>query len=219
MPDGRTPREMEQPGYYNWAGRSDSAGGSGSESSDSSFLDLAESDPEDRGGAGPVRTPRTLYAVSSASDTLYMQVVLPDRKVFRIRVDETAARLDINPSTLPARLRAGAGGNILINSPEWDEKGISILEVSVTLPDGVTSIRDGAFEGWGLSSIVLPRTVERIESDAFRNCTSLREVTFLGTPPIDIDSAAFTGCSENITWRFSNGLEIKGGAGWGGASV
>ena len=190
MPDGRTPREMEQPGYYNWAGRVATAGGSGSESSDSSFLDLAGSDSEDGGGAGPASMP-PLFAVSSNPDSLYMRVVLPTGRAYRIQVDKTAKMIDIDPTSIAKNDRAGYGGNILISSLEWNR--VKFEETVVFLPFGLTSIEAMAFSGWNMRSIIIQEGVTTIEPMAFFGCANLSSVKFPKTLR-SIGAKAFGSC-------------------------
>jgi hypothetical protein len=53
---------------------------------------------------------------------------------------------------------------------------------SVTLPNSLTSIREGAFyECAGLESIIIPRSVVFIGSEAFFKCTNLKEVVIMGS--------------------------------------
>jgi len=60
------------------------------------------------------------------------------------------------------------------------------LEGSITIPEGVTEIGSKAFDGRGITSVILPKTLKRIESDAFSNCSRLTynlhsDVLYLGS--------------------------------------
>jgi len=56
----------------------------------------------------------------------------------------------------------------------------------ITIPDSVTSIGDYAFvHCTGLSSITIPAAVAVIKNGVFDNCTSLTELIFLGDAPED----------------------------------
>lgn len=61
----------------------------------------------------------------------------------------------------------------------------------------VIAVYCGVFQGnTALKSIVLPETLQRIDVDAFRDCTSLQSVTFSSAPELQIiDDNAFDGCT------------------------
>ncbi len=66
----------------------------------------------------------------------------------------------------------------------------------VIIPEGVTSIRDGAFSGCtSLTSVTIPSGVNSIGSYAFRSCTSLTSVT-IPSSVTSIGNYAFYGCSS-----------------------
>lgn len=72
---------------------------------------------------------------------------------------------------------------------------IAILE-SVTIPDGVTRIEDGAFYNYRfLKNVTIPDGVTEIGEDAFNNCTSLENVTIPDSVN-KIGDNAFAGCSS-----------------------
>ena len=53
--------------------------------------------------------------------------------------------------------------------------------MSMTIPNSVTSIREGAFIGCsGLKSVTIPNSVMSIGSYVFSKCTSLKELIFKG---------------------------------------
>ena len=53
---------------------------------------------------------------------------------------------------------------------------------TISIPDNVTHIGDGAFKECGkLSSVTIGKNVKRIDSEAFRGCDSLKSVHFQGT--------------------------------------
>lgn len=55
-------------------------------------------------------------------------------------------------------------------------------ETNVTIPDGVTSIADGAFSGHAnITVLTIPASVTSIGYSAFYNCTNLTEIQFEGT--------------------------------------
>ena len=66
---------------------------------------------------------------------------------------------------------------------------------SVKIPETVTSIGNNAFEGCtGLSSLSIPNSVTEIGQIAFERCTGLSSIT-LGNAVKTIDSYAFAGCT------------------------
>ena len=58
----------------------------------------------------------------------------------------------------------------------------------------VTSVCDNTFNGNPLTSVTLPSTIIRIESNAFRNCTGLTQITIPANVNY-IGSLAFSGCT------------------------
>ena len=59
----------------------------------------------------------------------------------------------------------------------WAFYGCSDIK-SITISEGITSIRDGAFSGCAsLNTITIPQSVTSIGNYAFDNCTSLKEIT------------------------------------------
>ncbi len=71
-----------------------------------------------------------------------------------------------------------------------------VLEsASCTIPDGVTTIGEGAFAGVDLSEIILPDTLTTISADAFYNCEELTDIT-LPASLTSIGDRAFTHCTS-----------------------
>ncbi|MBR2352705.1 MAG: leucine-rich repeat protein, partial [Alistipes sp.] len=68
--------------------------------------------------------------------------------------------------------------------------------ISVTIPDGVTSIGKSAFKDCtSLTSVTIPNSVTSIEGSAFYNCTSLASVT-IPNSVTSIGDYAFYGCTS-----------------------
>ncbi len=63
----------------------------------------------------------------------------------------------------------------------------------ITVPDGINSIGDNAFENCSLSKIVLPSSLKRIGRRAFANCANLVDVV-LCEGIVKICPSAFSGC-------------------------
>ena len=99
-------------------------------------------------------------------------------------------------------------------------------KTSVTIPDSVTSIGDGAFSGCrNLTSVTIPDSVTEIGWDAFEDCSSLTSVT-IPDSVTEIGGYAFEGCSslksvtipksvteiaEEAFGYYDNGNKKKGG--------
>ncbi len=104
------------------------------------------------------------------------------------------------------------------------------LVTSLTIPAGITEIKNYAFSGWkDLKSLVIPAGVTRIGKEAFADCSSLKslqmgeDVEFIGekafyncanlqslTMPdavTEVGRYAFSGCTELKTVKISENLE------------
>ena len=68
------------------------------------------------------------------------------------------------------------------------------MSQEVTIPEGVTSIEDGVFEGKGLTSVTFPSTLESIGNNAFKD-NDLMDLTLPATIT-DIGNNAFAGNSN-----------------------
>lgn len=86
---------------------------------------------------------------------------------------------------------------------KYDNNGIEVIGCdkedceSIKIPEGVTSIKDSAFEDNEIiESVVLPNTMEKIGSKAFRGCRKLYEV--------DINE-----CLETIGWDAFKGTDLS----------
>ena len=67
-------------------------------------------------------------------------------------------------------------------------------EASVTVPDEVEEIGDGAFLGAvALREVRLHGGIRRIGDGAFYGCSSLRDVVFLGDAPLEAGEDVFCG--------------------------
>ena len=170
---------MDSPSsVYNWA-----------DGDSESFVALTSDAEED--GAGPASMP-PLFAVSSNPDSLYMRVVLPTGRAYRIQVDKTAKMIEIDPDSIAKKDRAEYGGNILISSLEWN-RFVKFEQTDVFLPFGLTSIEAMAFSGWNMRSIVIREGVTTIGSMAFFGCDNLSSVKFPKTLRC-IGAKAFGSC-------------------------
>lgn len=75
-------------------------------------------------------------------------------------------------------------------------KGYPTLITSVRVPDGVSRLKNGAFQDCSrLTSITMPKGVIELGRDAFRGCSNLRSLEIAETVT-DIGENAFYGCSD-----------------------
>ena len=63
---------------------------------------------------------------------------------------------------------------------------------SITIPESVTSIGEGAFQSTGLTSVIIGKSVKTIGEDAFRNCRYMTEIDVLATTPPTLGTDAFS---------------------------
>lgn len=68
---------------------------------------------------------------------------------------------------------------------------------SITIPDSIKTIKDGAFEGMsGITEITIPASVENVGYGAFRNCTNLTTVYWNSSAEIENNNGIFSGCTK-----------------------
>ena len=99
--------------------------------------------------------------------------------------------------------------------------GTEITEL--VIPQGVTSIGYGAFEGCsGLTSVTIPDSVTSIGRYAFYVCSGLTSVTFEGNAPFSVGSYAFSNIGSGCIVRVpqgSTGWDLDGEGKWQGMTV
>ena len=93
--------------------------------------------------------------------------------------------------------------------------------VSVQVQEGVTSIGDYAFSGFGIRNASLPSTITRIGNNAFRNCAGVTIST-----PVEglislqaIGDNAFSGCTNLTSFSFREGLRTIGNGAFAGSGI
>ena len=92
-----------------------------------------------------------------------------------------------------------------------------VNEPEVVIPEGVKVIASGAFKAPdsykgqdALVSVVIPKTVEKIESEAFQYCKNLKKVTILG--PAEIGNEVFVSCKNLTEVYLADGVRSIGGS-------
>ncbi|MBR2650285.1 MAG: leucine-rich repeat protein [Clostridia bacterium] len=81
-------------------------------------------------------------------------------------------------------------------------------EKTVYIPDGVSGIACGAFaDSPDVEKIVVPASVKTVNYQAFRGCSSLKTIRFLGTEKIDIKTKAFDELPSPLEIIYSGTLE------------
>lgn len=76
--------------------------------------------------------------------------------------------------------------------------------LSITLPTGLTAIGGYAFANTGITSIILPATINSLGQKIFTG-TSLEKIQVLNTTPIIIDNKTFENISQNCILIVPNG--------------
>ena len=78
--------------------------------------------------------------------------------------------------------------------------------ISVTIPDGVTTIGHSALYGCtSLTSVVIPNSVTSLEQSAFNGCTSLKSIS-IPNSVTSIGDYAFYGCSSLTSIKLPNSI-------------
>ena len=86
--------------------------------------------------------------------------------------------------------------SVTVNVPDTAQALIARTIRSITIDEGLTTLRNRAFEGCSLlSSVVLPSTLTYIDGYAFDGCSSLSSVNIPGGVTT-IYSCAFRSCSQ-----------------------
>ena len=77
----------------------------------------------------------------------------------------------------------------------------------MTIPDGVTSIGDGAFSGCrSLTSVTIPSSVTSIGGSAFSYCSNLKTINCEAeSQPEGWDNWWNNACSAEVIWGYKGG--------------
>ena len=90
-------------------------------------------------------------------------------------------------------------------------------DTSYIIPDSVSSIAGGAFEGCTkLTEIIIPDSVTSIGDSAFSDCSSLNWIYFQSQTPPEVGSLVFSYCPSNMIIYYPEGAEANWGTEWQG---
>ena len=92
------------------------------------------------------------------------------------------------------------------NIPEGLFQGNQVL-TQYTIPDGIVSIGEAAFEGSMLTEINIPASVTDIGKRAFRNCTGLKTISFSDSLK-KIGAYSFSGCTSLTDVTIPGSVEL-----------
>ena len=101
---------------------------------------------------------------------------------------KTSPEITIDGDKIIATVVPNAKGEIAIKKYAGYSKATEIV-----VPEGVTKIDQGAFEGATMESVVLPESLKSIDMHAFRNCKKLKNIELPERIEI-IEMYAFDGC-------------------------
>lgn len=128
----------------------------------------------------------------AANAQLFDFAFTPDNTAVIVRYMGTAADV-----TIPSRYKGKPV--TMIDHAAFFNSAVT----SVTIPDSVTAILDGAFEKCSeLTNISIPNSVTSIGLSAFAHCTSLKSIT-LPSSLSTIGNFAFDGCPSLMTVTYS----------------
>ncbi len=80
----------------------------------------------------------------------------------------------------------------LLCEPQYESQP---YEAAVKLPAGLKIVENQMFAGASLQSVYIPEHVEKIASEAFKDCTELSKV-IVAADAVQIEEEAFSGCGE-----------------------
>ena len=154
--------------------------------------------------------------IEEISDEYFEKLEVIKGELLINTIDENEIRvaqrlgIKVNPYDIRDGVLWSANGNLALMG---DDTG------SLTIPDSVTAIGQGAFSNVeGLKTIIIPSTVKRIERDAFRNNSTLETVIMQEKVNDDgsiegveyIGDAAFKECDNLKTVQMANSVTEVG---------
>lgn len=103
---------------------------------------------------------------------------------------------------------------------EWDTgdtefKSMAYYVKNVQIPDGVTTIGDEAFKGYGVSAMTLPSGITYIGTDAFSKMENLETMNF-GYMIDGVGNGLFKGCTALTGITIESGVVEHDDTEWGG---
>ena len=99
-----------------------------------------------------------------------------------------------------------SGTGTMLDNPSWTNEGLNSRITSVSLPEGLTDIRDYVFANCEyLESITLPSGLTSIESSAFMNCRALKEITLPGSLTT-LGERTFYNCEQLESIKLPEGI-------------
>ena len=99
-------------------------------------------------------------------------------------------------------------GDGLVSIGEYSFALCSSL-TKIELPNGLETIKEGAFKFTGISSLVLPSTVKSIGKESFMGCSSLRFITLSDNLQM-IGENVFDGINSNVSLNKKNAIGYIG---------
>lgn len=117
-------------------------------------------------------------------------------------------RITSNEIVIPATYDDGTHGTLAVTSIKNSAFKEKTTITSITIPNSITKIESNAFYGCtGLNgSVVIPDSVTKMGSYVFYRCSNLKSVT-IGSGLEKILSSAFTGCSSLTTVSMGNNIK------------
>lgn len=107
---------------------------------------------------------------------------------------------------IPSKVKVGGTEYAVIEVGKEAFMGCKELR-SITIPSGVTAIRDKAFEQCSaLREVTMPESLNRLGSRAFARCSSLAEVVIPNSVE-SIETEVFTGCSVLASVQLPSALK------------
>ena len=143
----------------------------------------------------------SFYGLPFESCSKLGKVIVPDLAAWCTNV-VTLDRTDSNPLYIAGHL--------------YSDENTEIVDLKI--PDGVTTINDGAFAGCiSISSVTIPNSVTSLGSIAFTDCTSLTSVT-IGNGVTSIGIATFRDCTGLTSIKIPNSVTKIGNAAFFGCT-